>query len=225
VFHVEQIDLLSEAFDKEAISYTPDLLSRFNVYLNLLMKWSRSMGLISKRDESRLVTRHLLPSAGLVHSVVIPDSCTVLDLGSGGGLPGIPMKLMRPDLHVILVESKKKKAQFLRVVLRELSLTSIDVIEERVEDLPGEIETVDIVVSRAVADLATLAQWCRGILKSEGGRLIVMKGAAAEEEMKALETSSLAPQIKHMEAASYNPFPGTYSLDNSYLVDIIMGGA
>ena len=114
MFHVEQIDLLKKAFDDEGILHTPQLLSQFGVYLNLLLKWNHRMGLISKKDEERLVTRHLLPSAGLVLSVAISDSFAVLDLGSGGGLPGIPMKLMRPDLRVLLVESKKKKAQFLQ---------------------------------------------------------------------------------------------------------------
>ncbi len=220
---MEQIDLLQKVLDDSGTPYRSDALSHFSVYLSLLLKWNRRINLISKSDEGRIVTRHFLQSIGLVWEVDFPPSAIILDLGSGGGFPGIPLKLIRPDLHVILIESKRKKALFLRAVIDELSLPLLEAIQGRAEDLTVRIPAVDFVVSRAVTDLVTLIQWSRETLKREGGRLIAIKGAGVHDEMKEAKESKFAPGIKNWKVLPYNPFPTAITLENSYVVDVEFG--
>jgi 16S rRNA (guanine527-N7)-methyltransferase len=217
---VEQIDLLQKALDDEGIPYTADTLSHFGVYFTLLLDWNRRINLISKNDEDRIITRHFLQSIGLVRVVDFPDSAAVLDLGSGGGFPGIPLKLIRPDLHVFLVESKQKKGRFLQTVVDGLSLPQLEVIHGRAEERSGEIAGVDFIVCRAVTDLVTLIRWSPGNLRKEGGRLIVIKGEGVHGELKELKRSAPDLGVAEWNVLPYNPFPTIFTLENSYVVDV-----
>ena len=136
--------------------------------------------LVSKSDRERLIERHLAPSLEALD--LIPDSGRLLDVGSGGGFPAIPIALARPGLDITCVESSHKKSYFLRGVSRETSWPNLRVFTERVEDLHPENDgRYDVVTARAVADLPDLIPWTRRFL-APGGRWIFWKGQDWREE-------------------------------------------
>lgn len=137
-------------------------------------------GLIGPREVPRIWERHLLNSAALVE--VLPSGATVIDVGSGAGLPGVVLGIARPDLELVLVEPLLRRTTFLDEVVRELELTRVRVLRARAEDAVDECAPADAVVSRAVAPLDRLARWCLP-LAAVGGRVLAMKGASAAEEV------------------------------------------
>ena len=150
-------------------------------YAELLASSGIDRGLIGPREADRLWERHLLNSAVL--GELIPRSCRVLDVGSGAGLPGIPLALARPDLHVVLLEPMVRRVAWLQEVIGELSLT-ISVHRGRAEDprVRAELGRRGVVTARAVAPLRRLARWCLPLV-APGGRLLAVKGASAEQEV------------------------------------------
>lgn len=154
-------------------------------YVALLKKWNRVYNLTAIRNESDMVTQHLLDSLSMLPAV--PESALAgrrwADVGSGAGLPGIPLALARPDLDMTLIEAVEKKSAFQRQAKIELGLSNIAVVSGRVEEVPGGI--FDAVVSRAFADLATFVNLA-GHLLTHNGRLYAMKGLAAEDELSRL---------------------------------------
>jgi 16S rRNA (guanine527-N7)-methyltransferase len=140
-------------------------------------------GLIGPREVSRLWDRHLLNSA--VAADLVPAGARVVDVGSGAGLPGLPMALRRPDLSVDLVEPMQRRTDFLTEVVSELGLGSAVRVVRGRADSPEVIKTVgaaDWVVARAVAPLDRLVRWCLPLL-APGGRLLALKGARAADEV------------------------------------------
>ena len=176
------------------------------------------MNLISRKDESRIFTRHFLQSVGLVKSVSFKENARVMDLGSGAGFPGIPIKLIRPDLHLVLVESKKRKVIFLKYIVKQLGLSSIDVVRGRVEEVCFKLKRFDYILSRSVADLLTLVKWTRNCLKETEGMLVTVKGANVSEEIERLQRQSCTIGVREIEVKPYNPFPDYFNLTESYLV-------
>lgn len=141
-----------------------------------------------------------------------------MDLGSGAGFPGIPMKLVRPDLKFVLVESKRKRVLFLNKVIEKLNLEGIEIVEGRVEEEGSQIDPVDFVVSRSVADLVTLIKWSRNCLDPRGGRLLVIKGVGVRKELNLLGTVASELGVKSWRLIKYNPFPKVFQLQESYVV-------
>jgi len=150
-------------------------------YLGLLLRWNRTYNLTAIRDPEEMVTRHLLDSLAM-HAHVRPGA--LADLGTGPGLPGIPLAILRPDLQVTLVESNGKKARFLREAVRQLRLGNARVAESRAEalDEPGAYAQV---TARALDTLAGIIE-VGGHLLSPGGRLLAMKGVNPVDEIAAL---------------------------------------
>lgn len=138
-------------------------------------------GLIGPREAPRLWERHLLNCAVVAEAV--PQGARVCDIGSGAGLPGIPMALARPDLHVTLVEPLLRRTTFLEEVVAELGLTNVEVVRGRAEELHG-VRTFDVVTSRAVAPLPKLLRWSVPLVRP-GGTMLAMKGSSAAEEVAA----------------------------------------
>ena len=142
-------------------------------------------GLLGPREVGRLWERHLLNCA--VVGEVVPDGVTVADLGSGAGLPGIPLALARPDLEVTLVEPLLRRATFLGEVVDDLGL-SVEVVRSRGEDLHGR-RAFGVVTSRAVAPLERLLTWSAP-LAEPGGQVVALKGSSAAEEVATLAAQS-----------------------------------
>jgi 16S rRNA (guanine527-N7)-methyltransferase len=161
-------------------------------YIRLLLEWNQRINLISPNDEDRIAERHILESLAVLSVWDFPKESTVLDLGSGGGFPGIPLKIIRPDLAMTLLESRQKKALFLNAVVRELKLENCRVVNARAEEISGE--KFSIVIARAVADLKTLWKWSRSLLV-DGRVLLAMKGGELDDELQTLR--KLDPRIEY----------------------------
>ena len=136
--------------------------------------------LVSHLDRQRVVERHLIPS--VEHLDLIPGNGRLLDVGSGGGFPGIPIALAQPGLDVTLIDASSRKTAFLRRVSRETSLDNVSVVTSRVEDLAPHVTTeFDIVTARAVALIPEIVEWTRFLL-ADGGRWLLWKGRLWREE-------------------------------------------
>jgi len=127
-------------------------------YIALLLKWNDKINLTAIRDPLEILYRHFCES--MFGAVVMPvEACRLADVGSGGGFPGLPMKIVRPELDLILIESNVKKATFLTEVVRELGLRGVRVLVSRYEELSEEVAPLDVVCSRALGDFEPFLDW------------------------------------------------------------------
>jgi 16S rRNA (guanine527-N7)-methyltransferase len=152
---------------------------QLNAYLELLRRWNRSVNLVAAGDEAVLEERHLADSLAL-EGLLPVDAATVLDLGSGGGFPGIPLAVARPELAFTLLDAKTKAIAFLRTVRRELGLTNVHVLHARVEEYAPE-PPPGLIVSRAAFPPPALLSLAERLL-APGGHVIVMYGAKLPTE-------------------------------------------
>lgn len=151
-------------------------------YLALLAKWNRTYNLTAVRDEEAMVSHHLLDSLAVLPQ--LEGIAALADVGSGGGLPGIPLALARPDLRVTLIESSQKKASFLQQAKIELKLDNVSIYCGRVEQATG-LSPFEAVISRAFSELTEFAALA-GHLLAPGGRLLAMKGVLPQDEIDRL---------------------------------------
>lgn len=152
-------------------------------YADLLATDGVVRGLIGPREAPRIWDRHLLNCAAVAE--LIPNDASVIDVGSGAGLPGIALAVARPDVAVVLVEPMARRTAFLVEAVTILGLASrVSVLRARAEDLAGDLSPADVVTARAVAPLDRLAGWCLP-LAARGGRLLALKGASAADEVAA----------------------------------------
>lgn len=149
------------------------MVSRIQLYLDLLVKWNRKINLTAERDPEEILTRHVFDS--LQYSRVLQPGFRVMDIGSGAGFPGIPLKIIFPEMALVMVESQRKRCSFLEVAVREIGLDGATVVNGRAEDIPAQQEgQFDAVIFRAVSGLnPCLALGERFV--ATGGRLVVKK--------------------------------------------------
>ncbi|MGC0330830.1 16S rRNA (guanine527-N7)-methyltransferase [Streptomyces sp. SAI-170] len=155
-------------------------------YAELLAEAGVQRGLIGPREVPRLWERHLLNCAVL--SEVVPEGVTVCDVGSGAGLPGIPLALVREDLKITLLEPLLRRTTFLTEVVELLGLDHVTVVRGRAEEVMGKLTPVHVVTARAVAPLDRLATWGIPLLRPYG-EMLALKGDTAEEELKSAATA------------------------------------
>ncbi len=176
--------LLKEGAKRLGIDLTEAQVLAFISYLRELKRWNRRMNLTSIKEEREIIIRHFLDS--LTPADLLGKGWKILDVGSGAGFPGIPLKIARPDLIVTLIDSSRKKVVFQRHIIRLLALEGIEAIHGRVEGLPGSMsEAFDAVLSRAFTDLPRLAALSLPLLRP-GGILVAMKGRRWREEMEGM---------------------------------------
>jgi 16S rRNA (guanine527-N7)-methyltransferase len=161
-------------------------------YVDLLERWNAAYNLTAVRDPAEMVTRHLLDSLAILPHV---GGATLADLGSGAGLPGIPLAIAMPAREILLVDSNGKKARFLREAVRRLELKHVGVAESRVEDVAG---TFDCITARAFASLRDMLGW-GGHLLAPGGRWLAMKGRLPEDELDAVPPGFRVEKIVALE--------------------------
>ncbi|KPH99652.1 16S rRNA (guanine(527)-N(7))-methyltransferase RsmG [Streptomyces mirabilis] len=155
-------------------------------YAELLAEAGVQRGLIGPREVPRLWERHLLNCAVL--SEVVPEGVTVCDVGSGAGLPGIPLALVREDIKITLLEPLLRRTNFLTEVVELLGLDHVTVVRGRAEEVMGKLPAVHVVTARAVAPLDRLAAWGIPLLRPYG-EMLALKGDTAEEELKSAATA------------------------------------
>jgi 16S rRNA (guanine527-N7)-methyltransferase len=165
----------------DVLALDPSLATPLLTYLALLDRWNRTYNLTAIRDPADMVVKHLLDSLAMAPFVTAGK---LADLGTGAGLPGIPLAIANPALQVTLVESNGKKARFLREVVRTLPLPNARVAESRIEAL-DEPDQYDAIVARALATLPLIVE-LGGHLLNPGGKLLAMKGTIPEDEIAAL---------------------------------------
>lgn len=168
----------------------------FEKYRELLLDWNRRVNLVSRKDEENFYPNHALNSVSFLFRKSLNSASKIIDLGTGGGLPGVPLKILAPDLDIRLVDSIMKKTAALSSILADLALPGAKAVTGRAEELAktGEFKGhFDYVISRAAGKLDELAKWSRGFLKKTEtfggetipvGTLIVLKGGDFADEVK-----------------------------------------
>jgi len=172
---------LSRLLDDASISLTDHQINQLVAYVDMLNKWNKAYNLTSVRDPNEMLVRHILDSI-----VVAPhlQGERFIDVGTGPGLPGIPLSIVLPDAQFTLLDSLGKRVRFLRQVQHELKLENIHPVQSRVEAFPAE-PPFDGVISRAFASLTDMVEWCHH-LPGEAGRFYALKGQLPDEEIAAL---------------------------------------
>ncbi|MBI4282163.1 MAG: 16S rRNA (guanine(527)-N(7))-methyltransferase RsmG [Chloroflexi bacterium] len=186
-----QVEVLRKGVQRLGLDLGEDQVLLFQRYLQELLDWNRRVNLTAIVENREVQVKHFLDS--LTVSLVIPREVTsggsLIDIGSGGGFPGLPLKILWPSLRVTLAESVGKKAAFLRYVTDTLGLEGVEVHCQRAESLahhPHLRETFDVVVARAVAELNVLAELTLPFCKL-GGRVVAQKKSGIEDEIKRAE--------------------------------------
>ncbi|EJI0933250.1 16S rRNA (guanine(527)-N(7))-methyltransferase RsmG [Salmonella enterica] len=175
------LNKLSRLLDEAGISLTDHQKNHLVAYVGMLDKWNKAYNLTSVRDPAEMIVRHILDSI-----VVAPylQGRRFIDVGTGPGLPGIPLAIVLPDAHFTLLDSLGKRVRFLRQVQHELKLENITPVQSRVEAYPSE-PPFDGVISRAFASLSDMVSWCRH-LPGDKGRFYALKGQLPEDEIASL---------------------------------------
>lgn len=174
-------DVSRETTPTSAAGVFGERLTLAESYVSWLRTAGTQRGLIGPREADRLWSRHVLNCA--VVAELVPANSTVADVGSGAGLPGIPLALARPDLTMSLIEPLLRRSDFLSEVVADLGLADrVEVVRSRAEDLPGG-RAFDVVTARAVAPMHRLARWTLPLVRPRG-LLLAMKGEAVDEELR-----------------------------------------
>lgn len=172
--------VLAEGIAAMQLDVSPAQQEKLMDYLALMFKWNAVYNLTSLRDPMQMVTHHLLDSLAAVPAFT--RARNVLDVGSGGGLPGVVLAIVRPDMKVSMIDTVHKKTAFLTQVKAELELTNVTVYTARVEQLQVS-DKFDVITSRAFADLSDFVNWSCHLL-ADGGRYIALKGVAPKDEQE-----------------------------------------
>ncbi len=181
-----------EEFENKFVTYLSELnlkldekqIRQFYIYMNLLLEWNEKINLTAITQEDEIILKHFVDSLTIVK--YLKEGATVIDVGTGAGFPGIPIKIVREDINVVLMDSLNKRLKFLDEVIKELELKKISTIHSRAEELARSKkyrESFDVATSRAVANLSTLAEYMLPFVIL-GGQCICMKGAEVEEELE-----------------------------------------
>ncbi len=198
--------LLKEGLNQIGFSYSEEQIKAFMTFLSELKKWNRAYNLTGLKSDKDIIIKHFLDS--LLYLKVIPvypvrkqknstvvNALKIADAGTGAGFPGIPIKIMRPEIDITLIEPSKKKTAFLRHILRVLSLNRVKVLDERVENLGRKYEkTYDVIVSRATFKIEDfIKKTC--LYVKENGVLVLSKGPKISEEIKELKDKGVIKKI------------------------------
>lgn len=182
---------ITQEIGRLGIEITPVQARQFLDYHDLLIKWNSFMNLTAITDFEGVVKKHFVDSLSISLAKKLSDVDNLIDVGTGAGFPGIPLKIAYPHLKVTLLDSLRKRIDFLDQVIDKLGLSGIETIHGRAEDFakPGQKrEQYDLCVSRAVANLSTLSEYCLPYVKL-GGEFISYKSGEIKEEMKHAKTA------------------------------------
>lgn len=178
-------ETIRQSLDKFGIQVNEQQVICIQQYIRILLQWNEKLNLTAIRDPLEILVRHFCESMFGAETLSIKDG-RLADIGSGAGFPGLPMKILRPNIDLFLVESNIKKGTFLAEVVRELGLRNARVLISRYEELGEELAPLDIVCSRAVGEFGTFLEWAASD-KVAAGQVILWIGGRDLEEVKKSE--------------------------------------
>ena len=189
------------AFKSINLDLTENEINTFKMYMDLLLEWNNKINLTAITEEDEIILKHFVDSCSIIKYIKNEDK--LIDIGTGAGFPGIPLKVINKDIHITLMDSLNKRINFLNEVINKLSLENINAIHSRAEDLARNKdyrEMYDVAVSRAVANLSTLSEYMLPFVKV-GGKCICMKGPNIDEELENAKgaITKLGGRIKYID--------------------------
>ena len=207
----EKLKYIENEISALGMQITSDQAEKLLVYYGLLVEWNEKMNLTAITDFEAVVKKHFVDSLSIIYVKNMDDVDNLIDIGTGAGFPGIPLKIMFPHLKVTLLDSLRKRIDFLNHVVERLDLCELDTVHGRAEDFakPGvKREKYDLCVSRAVADLAVLSEYCLPYVRV-GGEFISYKAGEIDEEVKRAKSAVFLLGGKMEQCRSFL-LPGTY---------------
>ena len=177
---------LSEVAKEYGLELTSDQISAFNRYYELLVKWNEKINLTAITEPREVAIKHIVDSLSCYQKELFTGQVSLIDVGTGAGFPGLPLKIFYPELKLTLLDSLNKRVKFLQLVVDELGLKDVEVIHARSEEAARNKkyrEKFDLVTARAVARLPIICEYCLPFVK-QGGTFIALKGRQYEEEIQ-----------------------------------------
>jgi 16S rRNA (guanine527-N7)-methyltransferase len=216
------LERLAEFLGRHGLGPTPGLLAAFERYRRLLLDWNRRVNLTAVADPAEVETRHFIDSLLCLEIPGFKDLLrtgpTLADVGTGAGFPGVPIRLVFPEVSLRLIESNLKRARFLNALVGELGLDRVEVIPRRAEDVGRDRayrETAGLVVARAVARLPTLVEVTLPLL-APGGRAVYWKGPPDLPDLE--PTAQFIRRLGAEPAGTFGPFGTEYGLQRVFIV-------
>ncbi|WP_432406055.1 16S rRNA (guanine(527)-N(7))-methyltransferase RsmG [Wukongibacter sp. M2B1] len=179
-------DILRQGGQELGLDIDDRMIDRFTKYKNLLIEWNKKINLTGITDEREIMIKHFLDSLACMLTGVVRNDSKIIDVGTGAGFPGIPLKVFNENLNLTLLDSLNKRIKYLETVCNELELSQVEFLHGRAEDYGRDEEyreKYDIAVARAVAELAVLCEYCLPFVKVNG-YFIALKGPKAQEEIE-----------------------------------------
>ncbi|AWZ49747.1 16S rRNA (guanine(527)-N(7))-methyltransferase RsmG [Hathewaya limosa] len=182
---MQYFDILKQACEDVGLEFDEKKYNQFICYKDLIKEWNKKVNLTSITEDEEIIKKHFIDSIKIFKCEEIKKAKTIIDIGTGGGFPGIPMKIVNPDCKMVLLDSLNKRINFLNIVIDDLGLQDISTIHGRAEDFAIKSEyreKFDIVVSRAVANLAVLSEFCLPYVNVDK-HFVALKGPAVDDEL------------------------------------------
>ncbi len=204
-------DIMRQEADASGITLTDEQICSLNRYYELLIEWNQKMNLTALTEPHDVALKHFCDSILLLNYVDIPQGSSLIDVGTGAGFPSIPIKIVRPDIELCLLDSLNKRLVFLSDVVLELNLSDVAIVHARAEDEAKNKnmrESFDFATSRAVAQLNVLSEYCLPYVKV-GGAFLAMKGKYSEEEIASSKNAIKTLGGKIAKVDTYNLSDGS----------------
>lgn len=182
---MEFFNILQSACNNVNLDFNDKKYNQFISYKNLIQEWNKKINLTAIVKDEEIIKKHFIDCIKIFKASPMAEAKSLIDIGTGAGFPGIPIKILKEDIEITLLDSLQKRINFLNIVIGELQLKNIQYLHGRAEDYAQEIQhrqRYDIAVSRAVANLAVLSEFCIPFVR-KGGYFVAMKGPSVEEEI------------------------------------------